>query len=371
MPKRAFAIIRIMARSSKRLAILLVLGLFTASMTVTYFIENVEASSLSIIDYDYEGIAADSTQYFVLWNRGSQSVDLTLNASALEFVGATGWPQLELRIFEFQDYNYTEGYLAICWSLDNYTCRLSYQAENNSRYVLAVSNLDHIDDAVYNLTISSTQEIDFQYTDMYELDDVSNPQDNTISITYFETSNPYVYRLESFGTSRIVVQYNYSTGDEMYFFIINKGETCNLFVGLLGIPFYTDYPDLTAFVIDFEDYGQEDREILYLWTISNFSTGGIFECESGHRYNFWIDFGYYTPDLYIVFDSFGEEDLDFDVDLLTPNPEDVISIRFSFTDPWIEFQTLSRNAWYWIFGIGGSVGAGVIFTIWYLRRRYY
>ena len=371
MPKRAFETIIIMDHSSKRLAILLVLGLFTASMTVTYFIENVDASSLSIIDYDYEGIAADSTQYFVLWNRGSQLVDLTVNASALEFVGATGWPQLELRIFKFQDYNYTESYLAICWSLDNYTCRLSYQAENNSRYVLAVSNLDPVDDAVYNLTISSTQEINFQYTEMYELDDVSNPQDNTISITYFENTNPYLYRLESFGTSRIVVKYNYSTGDEMYFYIINKGETCDLFVGLLGIPFYTDYPDLTAFVIDFEDYGQEDREVLYLWTISNYSTGGTFECESEHRYNFWIDFGYYTPDLYIVFDSFGEEDLNFDADLLATNPEDEISIRFSFIDPWVEFQNLSRDTWNWILGIGGIAGGSAIFTIWYLRRRYY
>lgn len=357
--------------SSKQLAILLILGLFTGSMTFTYFIENVDASSLSIIDYDYEGIAADSTQYFAFLINGSQPVDLTVNASVLEFEGATGWPQLEMRIFEFQDYNYTEDYLAICWSLNNYTCRLSYQAENDSRYVLAVSNLDPVDDAVYNLTISSTQDIDFQYTAMYELDDVSNPQDNTISITYFESSNPYLYRLENSGTSRIVVQYMYDTTDEIYFFIINKGETCDLFVGLLGIPFYTDYPDLTAFVIDFEDYGQEDREILYLWTISNYSTGGTFECESGHRYNFWIDFGYYTPDLYIIFDSFGEEYLNFDADLLASNPEDEISIRFSFTDPWVEFQNLSRNTWNWILGIGGIVGGTAIFSIWYLRRRYY
>ncbi len=157
----------------------------------------------------------------------------------------------------------------------------------------------------------------------------------------------------------------------MYFFIINKGETCDLFVGLLGISYYTNYPDLTAFIKDFKDYGQEDGDILYLWTISNYSTGGTFKCESGHRYNFWIDFGYYTPDLYIIFDSFGEEDLNFDTDLLTRNPEDEISIRSSFTDSWVEFQQLSRNAWNWLLGIGGSVGAGALFSIWYLRRRYY
>ncbi|MHA1863760.1 MAG: hypothetical protein ACTSWA_08325, partial [Candidatus Thorarchaeota archaeon] len=87
-----------MGRPHRRLVILLVLGFLTGSMTLTCFIENVDASSLSIIDYDYEGIAADSTQYFVLWNHGSQPVDLVANASVLEFVGATGWPQLEMRI---------------------------------------------------------------------------------------------------------------------------------------------------------------------------------------------------------------------------------------------------------------------------------
>ncbi len=196
-----------MDHSSKRLAILLIFCVFTGSMTFTFLTESVDASSLSIIDYDYEGIEAGSTQYFVIGIRGNQPVDLTVNTSVLEFVGATGWPQLEMRIFEFQDYNYTDGYLAICWSSNNHSCRVSYTAQNDSRYVLAISNLDPIDDAVYNLTISSTQDIDFQYTSMYELDDVDNPQDNTISITYFEGTNPYLYRLESSGTSRVVVEY--------------------------------------------------------------------------------------------------------------------------------------------------------------------
>ena len=342
------------------------------SFTVSYLTEFSKASSLSIIDFDYEGITADTTQYFVLWNQGINIVELTVNATVLEFVGSTGWPQLEMRIFEFSDYNYSDNYLAICWNLNNYTCRLSFEAVNNSRYTLAVTNLDQVDDAVYNLTISSVSDIDFQYTTMYETNEVSNPQENTISITYFESSNPYLYRLESAGTTRVVVSYiSYSTTDEIYFFIINKGETCDLFVGLLGLPYLVDYPSLTAFVIDFEDYGQEDKEILYLWTISNFSAGDTFHCESGHRYNFWIDLGYYRPDLYIVFDSLGGEDLNFDTDLLAPNPEGEISIRLSFTDPWVEFRQLERDVWYWYLGVGGGIGGVALFSIWYLRRRYY
>ncbi|MGY5878875.1 MAG: hypothetical protein RTV31_01435 [Candidatus Thorarchaeota archaeon] len=338
---------------------------------MSIFIESVDASSLSIIDYDYEGIDADTTQYFALWIRGNNSVPLTINATVLEFEGATGWPQLEMRVFEFANYNYTDDYLAICGSENNYTCKLDFQAKNNSRYTLAVTNLDPVDDAVYNLTISSTEDIDFQYTSMYELGDVSNTQDNTISITYFESTNPYLYRLEGSGTTREVVEYiPYGSAEEVYFFIINKGETCDLFVGLLGIPYYTDYPDLTAFVIDFEDYGQEDREILYLWTISNFSTGNTFECESGHRYNFWIDLGYYEPELYIVFDSLGTEDVNFDADLLASNPEGEISVRFSFTDPWVEFQNLNRDVWNFYLGIGGVTATGALFAIWFLRRRY-
>jgi hypothetical protein len=370
MPKRAFAEIGDMTRLYKVLTIVIVLlsGLVSISIST----QTVDASSLSIIDYDNEGIAADSTQYFVLWNRGGQSVDLAINASVLEFVGSTGWPQLEVRVFTFQDYNYSDDYLVRCWNSNNYTCKLSFQADNNSRYVLAVSNLDPIDDAVYNLTISSTQDIDFQYTAKYELDDVSNPEENTISITYFESSNPYLYRLESSGTTRVVVEYfSYGSAEEIYFFIINKGETCDLFVGLLGIPYYTNYPDLTAFVIDFEDYGTEDHEIVYLWTISNFTTGATFECESGHRYNFWIDLGYYEPDLYVVFDTLGTGNLNYDSDLLASNQDNEISIRFSIEDPWLEFQELNRNVWGYYLGIGGVAFTGALFAIWYLRRRYY
>ncbi|TFG97018.1 hypothetical protein E4H12_09655, partial [Candidatus Thorarchaeota archaeon] len=70
-----------MDRSCKILTILLIL--LTGTITFSVFAESADASSLSIIDYDYEGIAADSTQYFVIWVRGDQSVELTINASVL------------------------------------------------------------------------------------------------------------------------------------------------------------------------------------------------------------------------------------------------------------------------------------------------
>jgi len=361
-----------MDSSNKKGAYILVCCILIGSLTLAYFTEKSEASSFSIIDYDYEGIAADTTQYFVIWNQGINPVELTVNASVLEFVGSTGWPQFEMRVFRFSNYNYTADSLAICGNLDNYTCKLSFNALNNSRYTLAVTNVDPMDDAVYNLTISSPSDLDFQYTTMYEINEVSNPLDNTVTITYFESTNPFLYRLESAGTSRVVVSYvPFSTTDEMYFFIFNKGETCDLFVGLLGLPYLSDFPSLTAFVIDFEEYGQENGEILYLWTISNFSCGNTFRCESGHRYNFWIDLGYYRPDLYVVFDSLGRGNLNFDSDLLTPNPEGEISIRLSFTDPYVEFRQLQRDAWNLYLGVGAGIGGVTIFSIWYLRRRYY
>jgi hypothetical protein len=140
------------------------------------------------------------------------------------------------------------------------------------------------------------------------------------------------------------------------------------------LPYIDPYPSLTAFIIDFEDYGEEDKEALYLWTISNFSCSGIFTCESGHRYNFWIDLGYWRPDLYVFFDTFGNEELNYEPELLAENPEGVVSLRLSFTDPWLEYRYLERDIFnYWL-GIGGlaTAGGGVfLFSIWYYRRRYH
>ena len=217
--------------------------------------------------------------------------------------------------------------------------------------------------------------MDFQYTSMFDIDDVVDQQANTISITYFHTTNPYLFRLSSSGDSRIVIKYIpiYGT-DEIYFMIYNKGNTTNLFVGILGIPYYEPYPDFTAFIIDFEDIGEDNNEKFYLWTISNYSCSGFFSCESGHRYNFWIDPGYWNPDLYIVIDTFGSEELNYDPDFLTENPDGSISLRLSFTDPWLEYQDLQRGIFYFYLGVGSIAAGGVgvfLFSIWYYRRRYH
>ncbi len=362
----------------RRYSSFVIISILIAILTVPTIVNNAAASSINIIDYDLEGINADTSQYYVLWVRGDTLVPLEVNASVLEFVGSTGWPQLSIEVFEYEDYSYSSGALASCGTSDNYTCRLNFDALGHDKYVIAVQNLDPVDDAVYNITFSSPDTVDFQYTSMFDIDDIVNPQSNTISITYFESTNPYLFRLESSGESRVVAQYisysTFSSSDELYFMIYNKGNTTDLFVGILGLPYIEPYPSLTAFIIDFEDYGEDNREVLYLWTISNYSSSGIFTCESGHRYNFWIDIGDWEPDLYVVFDTFGNEELNFEADLLAENPEGVVSLRLSFIDPWLEYQNLQRDIFNYYLGIGGLVagGSGVfLFAIWYYRRRFH
>ena len=353
----------------------ILVSLLVASVVVPTIVDIAAASSINIIDYDLEGIDSDTTQYYVLWIRGEDTVPLEVNVTVLEFVGSTGWPQLSINVYDYEDYSYSTGSLADCGTNDNYTCRLNIDAIGHDKYVVAVTNLDPVDDAVYNMTISSPNSIDFQYTTIFDIEDVSDPQSNTVSITYFHNTNPYLFRFEGYGDSRIVVEYiALSTADELYFMIYNKGNTTNLFVGILGLPYVEPYPSLTAYIIDFEDIGKEDSEALYLWTISNYSCSGTFTCESDHRYNFWIDLGSWRPDLYVYFDTFGDEELNFEADFLAENPPGVVSLRLSFTNPWIEYQDLQRDVFNYFLGIGGlaSAGGGVfLFSIWYYRRRYH
>lgn len=359
----------------RRYSILIVTFVLIAILSVPSFVEQVKASSINIIDYDLEGIDADTTQYYVLWVRGENHLHLEINATALEFIGSTGWPQISIEIFNYDDYSYDSGAIVTCSTSDNYTCRLDFDAGGHEKYVVAVTNLDPVDDAVYNLTMSSLSTVDFQYTSIFDIDDVTNLQSNTISITYFHTTNPYLFRFSGSGTSRVVAEYiPYTNTEELYFMIYNKGNTTDMFVGILGLPYIEPFPSLTAFIIDFEDYGEEDKDILDLWTISNYSCSGIFTCESGHRYNFWIDLGYWRPDLYVFFDTFGDEDLNFETDLFAENPEGEVSIRLSFTDPWLEYQQLERDLFYYNLGIGGIAAAGggvFLFSIWYYKRRFH
>jgi hypothetical protein len=61
-----------------------------AILTAPTIVNNAAASTINIIDYDLEGIDADTSQYYVLWVRGEATVPLEVNASVLEFVGSTG-----------------------------------------------------------------------------------------------------------------------------------------------------------------------------------------------------------------------------------------------------------------------------------------
>ncbi len=84
--------------------------------------------------------------------------------------------------------------------------------------------------------------------------------------------------------------------------------------------------------------------------------------------------GYWRPDMYVYFDTFGDEELNYEPELLAENPDGVVSLRLSFIDPWLEFRDLERDIFnYWL-GIGGLAagGGGVfLFSIWYYRRRYH
>jgi len=360
----------------RRYSIFVVVSLLLAFLSVPSIVKTTDASRIDIIDYDLEGIDADTSQYFVVWLRGVTPVPMEVNASVLEFVGSTGWPQLSIEVYDYEHYSYTTGALATCGTHENYTCRLSFEAPGQEKVVVAVRNLDPVDDAVYNITFSSPLSMDFQYTTIFDINNVTNPQANTISITYFHTTNPYLFRLSSSGDSRIVLEYiSLYQRDEIYFMIYNKGNTTDLFIGILGVPYPPEtYPSFTAFIIDFEDVGEEDKEVLYLWSISNYSCSGVFTCESGHRYNFWIDRGYWEPDLNIVFDTFGNEELNYEPELFAENPEGVISLRLSFTDPWLEYQSLQRDIFNYYLGIGGIAAGGFgvfLFSVWYYRRRYH
>ncbi|MHA1904289.1 MAG: hypothetical protein ACXADL_12795 [Candidatus Thorarchaeota archaeon] len=329
-----------------------------------------KADSLDIIDYDLEGIYADSTQFFVMWIQGLSEHLFEVNASVLEFVGATGWPQLEISIYNFNDFPYADNYLAKCWNFENYTLGCFFEASGESRYVIAVSNIDPVDDAVYNLTIHTEGAVDYQYTTMFDLYDFSNPCNETVSLTYFSTANPYLYRNEIGSNTRVIAEWIPTTEtDEIYFMIYNKGETCELFVGLLGLPYYYLFPSLTAFVIDFESY-DEDPVVheLDLWTFANYTVGANFTCEAGHRYNFWISVGIDQPELHVFFDTFNATELNFEEDFFAENPDGVISLRPSFTNPWVEYQQLNRNIFNWILGIGGIGIAGIMVTVLFLKR---
>jgi len=360
-----------MIETKRVVAIFLALFLVFNPFSLLNF-QEVQATSITIVDYDMEGIAGGTTQFFVIWIRGMNSLQLEINITALEFEGSTGWPELTISIYNYTDFSYNYEYITTCGTENNYTCRCVFEGTGQTKYVTAVRNLDPVDNAVYNITFSSIDEIDFQYTNLFNLEDVDDPKDNTVSITYFESTSPYLYRLESSGDTRVVVEFlPYSMTDEFYFMIYNKGNTCELFVALLGIPYLELYPSITGFIIDFEDYGVEDKEVLYLWTISNYSCGGYFTCESEHRYNFWIDLGYYRPDLYVIFDTFGDEEINFETDLFAENPDGIISVRFSFTDPWLEYEQIRRETFYWILGVGGTSVSILMFSIWYYRRRYH
>lgn len=79
-----------MALQTKRTYTILLSLSLVLSLLGTTHVFVAEASRINIIDYELEGIDADTSQYYVLWFRGLDAVALEVNATVLEFIGSTG-----------------------------------------------------------------------------------------------------------------------------------------------------------------------------------------------------------------------------------------------------------------------------------------
>ncbi|MDF1540994.1 MAG: hypothetical protein P1Q69_19010, partial [Candidatus Thorarchaeota archaeon] len=141
-----------MIRRTRAYVVLSLLTMLVAAGSLSIIlVEEVSADNLTIIDYYYEGILQNETQYFVLWNHGTKTFDLQVNISALEFEGATGWPDFELKLYEFDNYDYGNNYWKRSKTDTNYTCRIDFEIQGEERFVVAVHNQDTVDDAIYNI----------------------------------------------------------------------------------------------------------------------------------------------------------------------------------------------------------------------------
>lgn len=199
---------------------------------------------INIIDYENEGIDPSAIEYDIIWNRDDYNYTFTFSIAALEFVGATGYPQVELELYgwgEYLDNFYNNGVpLAPLRSniTDNdYFTQVSIQIAASQQFLLSVQNLDPVDRCVYNLSIHSTDDVDWLYTEMYYIREGLDSSPDAISITYFGISNPVLYREEGDYPSRFIINmYGYSywgnEKSEHYFRIENLGPTITVFSDL-------------------------------------------------------------------------------------------------------------------------------------------
>ncbi len=330
-------------------------------------------SQLNILDYYNEGIPADYTEYFVLWNQGQYDYPLQINATAMEFVGATGWPELQIEIWEWADFRNQEDPLRQNLTQFDYYVQSLFTCEAQERYILAITNLDPVDEITYNLTLWTQASIDFVYTEKYNLHAGDMQQSETTTVTYFGEADPTLFAMEEDNNFRVLIEVPYapsrsSVAYEHYFFIENTGTDSMVFLGFRGFGNNLETtPQITGYIQDWENYNEGETSDLIFFTIVNDSTGIWFNCLAGHRYSLWVQGGteFYPIDLYIIVESFGDTPLYFEDGSNDP-PSDVIEIIYSLEDPWIT----SRNIRRWII-FGGSGGAflGLAVIGWWIKRR--
>lgn len=331
-------------------------------------------SQINILDYYAEGIPADYTEYFTIWNQGSNVYPLQINATVLEFVGSTGWPELKLELWDWDDFK--GGMVSTDKNETNldYFVRCQFTCEAESRYVLAVTNLDPVDDCTYNLTFWTQAPINFVYTEKYDISGGDLDVDDLTTITYFGDADPSLYALLGEGTSRIVVdipyaQYQYVPLYEHYFLIENTGDDSLVFLGFVGEGSYLDStPQITGYLQDWENYDEGETTDQTFFTIVNDSTGFWFNCLAGHKYSLWVKGGTeLNPiDLYVIVESFGNTKLYFEDGSNDP-PKEVIEIIPTREDPWITSRNLRR--WIIFGGAGGAI-LGLSAIGWWIKRRF-
>lgn len=330
-------------------------------------------SQLNILDYYVEGIPADYTEYFAIWNQGDFDYSLQINATVLEYVGSTGWPELKLELWNWDDFRAgSESIVANQTDLDYYV-RCLFTCEAESRYVLAVTNLDPVDDCTYNLTFFTPAAIDFVYPEKYQIYGGGHVGEDSTTITYFGDANPTLYALQGEGTSRIIIdipyaQYQYVPLYDHYFLIENTGEDSLVFLGFVGEgSYFASTPQIIGYLQDWENYNEGQTADYSFFTISNDSTGFWFNCQKGHKYSLWVKGGIelYPIDLYVIIESKGDTDLYFEDGTNDP-PKGCIEIIPTREDPWITWRTLRRRI---IFGgTGGALVGLSILGLWIKRR---
>lgn len=336
------------------------------------------ANQLNVLDYDQAGILHDSIQYYAIYNN-AEDTEMTVNLTALEFIGSTGYPEFALTIFDWEDYfpNKENG-IVKNFSI-TYYCEVQFTCKYRNRYLVRVENIDQEDDAIYNISFITKPGVAFsEYGNLEQL-----IEENQVSVSYYFDSDPWLY--DSYNSeNRTVLMIGYdlyfefttiSSNGERWFLINNYYGDITMFVGVTAynINPNRDTPMVTLAVYDWESLegGAEDSALATTFTILNHSCGFNFTCRKDHVYNVWLknDDSAWFIFTNVSFYTNEQANIRLDHDLDPDPPDDQIKVRIFDYDPWLEFKNMQRQIlWWWILGGGGIIGLGIL-IIW-LKFRY-